>query len=140
MTVPVNVHIQNDIIDKVKRVLLRDKRVLFAYLYGSAISGNDVNDIDIAIYTHQDQNPHVLASDLKIELYRATTLSPDIFDVRVINGILENGDLFGLLYLKNIFLENRVLVDRAPAVRADLIERYGWKFRECQGLIQEVVS
>jgi len=132
---------KNDIIEKIQSVLSSDKRVLFAYLYGSIIAaGEKFNDIDIAIYTNEDGNPHELAADLKIALYRATTLSPDGFDIRIINGILEKGDLFGLLYLKNILSENRILVDHAPDVRTDLIERYGTKYRECQGLIQEVIS
>ena len=82
----------------------------------------------------------MLAVDLKIALYQATGLSADMFDIRVINGILEKGDLFGLLYLKNIFSEGRLIVDKDPEVRTDMIDRYGFKYRECEGLITELMS
>jgi len=132
--------VPKNLIETIRKVLLKDQRILFAYLYGSAVSRRVVQDIDIAVYASDDQNPHVLPVELKIALYQATGLSADTFDIRVINGIVENGDLFGLLYLKNIFSESRLIVDRNPDVRTDLIDHYGSKYRECQGLIGEVLS
>jgi hypothetical protein len=35
---------------------------------------------------------------------------------------------------------NRLLVDRDFARRTDLLEQYGRKFRECEGLIDEVIA
>jgi hypothetical protein len=45
-----------------------------------------------------------------------------------------------LLYLKNVLEANRLLLDKLPAARADLLERYGSRFRECEGFMQEVVG
>ena len=39
--------IQQPIVETIRKVLLNDQRVLFAYLYGSAVSRSNVNDIDI---------------------------------------------------------------------------------------------
>jgi hypothetical protein len=56
------------------------------------------------------------------------------------NGIIEHGDVFALLYLRNVPSEGNVLVDKAPDARSDFIERYGTRFRECEGLMQEVLA
>jgi hypothetical protein len=34
----------------------------------------------------------------------------------------------------------RMLVDKNPRAHADFLERYGTRFRECEGLIQEVLA
>jgi|GEM_PF-681382 len=124
----------------IKQVLTEDRRVEFAYLYGSATEETQGNDIDIAVFSKEKVSPHELSADLKVALYRRTGLSPDLFDIRVINDILNTGDLFALLFLKNILSKNKVMVDRSRSKRVAFIEQYGTKFRECEGLIQEVLS
>lgn len=125
----------------IQQSLSEDPRVVFAYFHGSALSGDETaRDIDIAVYALERLNPYELSADLKIALHRKTGLAPDVFDVQVINNILEEGDLFGLLFLKNMFARNALLVDKAPEIRTDFIERYGMKYRECEGLIGEVLS
>lgn len=128
------------IIDSIVRVLSEDERVLFAYLYGSVADRGEGNDIDIAVYSMKHADFHQLSADLKIALHKKTGLPPDIFDVRILNGLAEHGDVFGLLYLKNVLSENQLLIDRDPEGRSDFLERYGLRFRECEGLMQEVLS
>lgn len=84
--------------------------------------------------------PNVLSADLKVALYRRTGLSADVFDVQVINDIIDSSDLFGLIFLKNLFSNNILIVDRLPDVKGAFLERYGRKFRECEGLISETLS
>ena len=84
--------------------------------------------------------PSELAVDLKIELSRRTGLPPDGFDIRVLNGVLGSGDLFGLLYLKRVLTDGILLFDKSPDSRSDFIEQYGMKYRECEGLIAEVLA
>jgi uncharacterized protein len=122
------------------RVLRKDRRVVFAYLHGSAVETSRHNDIDIAVFSRPGIVPNALSADLKIALYEQTGLPPDVFDIRVINDTVDKGDLFALLFLKNVFSDNILLVDRSRTVRAGFIERYGTKFRECEGLIAEVLS
>jgi predicted nucleotidyltransferase len=119
-------------------VLSKDERVLFAYLYGSFGETGKGNDIDIAIYA-KETDFHKLSADLKIALYQETGISADRFDIQILNGLLENGDIFSLLYLKNILTTNLILVDRNRAVRTDFVDRYGTRFRECEGLMQELL-
>jgi len=40
--------------------------------------------------------------DLKLALSEKTGKSPDLFDVRVINHLIQKGDLFSLLYLRDV--------------------------------------
>ncbi len=87
-----------------------------------------------------DADPHILSADLKVDLYKKTGIAPDCFDVRILNTLVESGDIFGLLYLRNVLTANRVLVDKNPQARGDFLERYGTRFRECEGLMQEVLA
>lgn len=128
------------LIDSIVKVLSEDDRVLFAYLYGSAADSGAGNDIDVAVYSAEHADCHQLSADLKIALHKKTGLSPETFDVRVLNGVAEQGDIFGLLYLKNVLSENRLLIDKDPDSRSDFLERYGLRFRECEGLFQEVLA
>ena len=128
------------LIGTIKEVLQKDRRVIFAYLHGSILKTNTTNDIDIAIYSRKNVSPYVLSADLKVALYNRTGIAADTFDIHVINDILDTGDLFALIFLKNVFSENVLLVDRVYSLRTDFLERYGMKFRECEGLISEIVS
>lgn len=131
---------QNTLVDEIVYTLSKDRRVVFAYLYGSSAEEGVGNDIDIAVYSTEQDDPHKLAADLKIALHKKTGLIPDRFDIRVVNGLFEYSDIFDLLYLRNVLTRNRLLVDRDFARRTDLLEHYGRKFRECEGLIDEVIA
>jgi len=127
-------------IDRLAAILSADGRIDFAYLYGSAASGGAGRDIDIAVHASGDPDPHGLAAELKIALHRGTGLPPDLFDVRVVNGVEAQGDLFALLYLREVLEHGKLLMDQRPEARAAFLERYGVRFRECEGLIQEVLA
>jgi predicted nucleotidyltransferase len=123
----------------IKEVLKKDRRVVFAYLYGSRLKRDESKDIDIAVFSRGDVPSHKLSADLKVALYHRTGVPADVFDIRVINDIINTGDLFGLIFLKNILSENILLVDRSFNLRANFLELYGMRFRECEGLIAEVL-
>lgn len=121
-------------------VLEKERRVLFAFLYGSTISGEIGNDIDIAAYATADTDPYRLSADLKIELHAVTGIAPDDFDVRIINSIVEHGDIFALLYLRRVLEEGKILVDKDAEALAAFLERYGMRYRECEGMMQEILA
>jgi len=127
-------------LNAIKAVLAQAPSVVFAYLYGSSKDSDRYNDIDIAVYAKEDSNPFILAADLKVTLSDKTGRPPDRFDVRVINHLLEKGNLFSLLYLRDVLTEGIVLTDHDFPKRAALIEAYAMKFRECEGLIAEVLA
>ena len=128
------------IIDAVIKTLAEDERVVFAYLYGSLLSEGRGNDIDIAVYPNRRLDAYSLAVDLKIEMHKKTAIPPDAFDIRLLNELIDKGDIFGLLYLRNVLEKGKILVDKEPDVRVDFLMRYGLRFRECEGLIQEVLA
>ena len=127
-------------VDAVITVLAKDDRVIFAYLYGSMVCEGKGNDIDLAVFPEGQADCYSLPVDLKIALHKATGMPPDAFDVRIIGDLIEKGDIFTLLYLRNVLDGGRILVDKDRDVRADFLERYGSKFLECEGLIQEVLA
>lgn len=129
-----------DLIPAVSRELNRDDRVVFAYLYGSVAEDGIGRDMDIAVYSQPGVDTHLLAADLKIALHTATGLPPDLFDIRIINSLAQEGDIFTLLYLQRVLSSNFLLADEDPEIRSDFLERYGWRYRECEGLIQEVLA
>lgn len=126
--------------DALIKVLSENDSVVFAYIYGSVPAGDCANDIDIAVFAKTDSDPNKLSADLKVSLHNETGLPPDVFDVRIVNAVSEHGDLFGLLYLKNVLEEGKILVDKDPGDRANFLEHYGLRFRECEGLMQEVLE
>lgn len=127
-------------IDNIRDALANDKRVVFAYLYGSFAEGKDYRDIDIAVYSKAGSDSFRLPADLKVLLHEQTGLPSDFFDIRIINELVEYGDLFSLLYLKQVFEKNELLLDKDFELRSDFIEKYSMKYRECEGLIDEVLS
>jgi uncharacterized protein len=131
---------QQNLKNEIVKVLSENKQVVFAYLYGSFSQGCRGNDIDIGIYSQADEDPYRLSADLKIELHHRTNLIPDFFDIRVLNGFDKQCNVFDLLFLNNILENGLLLINKDPGVHADFLERYGTRFRECEGLIQEVLA
>jgi predicted nucleotidyltransferase len=127
-------------VNVITNVLKQKPSVVFAYLYGSSMESDSYNDIDIAIYAIPESDPFRLSADLKLALAEKTGKSPDLFDIRVINHLLTKGDLFSLLYLKEVLSLGSLLIDNNFSERAAFIEAFGMKYRECQGLIAEVCA
>jgi predicted nucleotidyltransferase len=124
----------------IRTVLAANPAVVFSYLYGSAKDSDAYRDIDVAVYSIDGCDPLRLSADLKLDLSASTGRPPDQFDVRVINHLLEKGDLFALVYLKDVLNDGILLADRDFMLRAEFIEAFGMKYRECEGLIAEVLA
>lgn len=91
---------------------LRTKRfILFAYIFGSFVSGDSFNDIDVGIYISGES----VASPLKMELQLEIEL-PDLVhlpvDVRVMN-------FAPLSFNYNILKEGTIILDNESSLRAD---------------------
>ena len=118
------------LIPLIQKVLDQDPRVVFAYLYGSALEGEEYRDVDVAIYADPESDPFGVTADLKIALSRETDLPPDRFDIQVINRA-DN-----LLFLQQV-LNGRLLMDRGGEVRGDFIESFSMRYRESEGILSE---
>ena len=114
--------------------------MVFAYFYGSSKDYEVYNDIDIAVFSTLDSDHFRLSVDLKIALSEKTGINPDVFDVRVINHLLSKGDLFSLLYLRDVLSRGELLLDNDFSQRASFIEAFSMKYRECEGLIAEACA
>ena len=116
--------------------MLKDERVVFAYVYGSFVKEQSFRDIDIGIYVKDpEENPFVISSDVKTQLSRAVKrenmdFTADQFDVQIINHA-------PFTFLKRVFKEGILLVDHDPELRTDLVEYVSSKYRECAGLLAE---
>jgi uncharacterized protein len=124
----------------IKQILAQNPSVVFAYLYGSFKDSEVYNDIDIAVFSTPDSDPFRLSVDLKIAFSERTGINPDTFDVRVINHLLRKGDLFSLLYLRDVLGQGDLLLDNDFSQRASFIEAFSMKYRECEGLIAEACA
>jgi predicted nucleotidyltransferase len=133
-------YLQTELQKTIRQVLAQNPAVVFAYLYGSATSTAEYNDIDIAVCSTTESDPFRLSADLKIAFADKTGTSPDTFDVRVINHLLRIGDMFSLLYLKDVLSHGKLLIDKNFQVRGSFIEAFSMKYRECEGLIAEVCA
>jgi predicted nucleotidyltransferase len=129
----------NDL-NAIRSVLAQNPSIVFAYLYGSSQDCDLYNDIDIAVYSKDDPSPPGLSVDLQIALSEKTGKAPDKFDVRGINHLLKKGDLFSLLYLSDVLNRGRLLIDNDFQQRSSFIEAFSMKYRECEGLIAEVLA
>jgi predicted nucleotidyltransferase len=103
---------QADHLKAIKQILRQNPSVVFAYFYGSSKDSEVYNDIDIAVFSTLDSDPLRLSVDLKIALSEKTGINPDTFDVRVINHLLRKGDLFSLLYLRDVLVQGELLLDK----------------------------
>ncbi len=73
-----------ELLRKVTEKLEKDKRVIFAYLYGSAARGTmrEDSDVDIAVFLENPKQDPLLEADISLELEQ--TLDRSV-DVRIIN-------------------------------------------------------
>ena len=125
-----------EVLDLIRDVLIREEKLIFAYVYGSFVKEQTFRDIDIGIYVKApEENPFVISSDLKTELSRYARnenldFTADQFDLRIINHA-------PFTFLNRVFKEGILLVDHDPELRTDVVEYVSLKYRECAGLLAE---
>jgi len=119
-----------------RKALTQDKRVVFAYAYGSFVREQSFRDIDVGIYLKSpEENPFVISSEIKTQLSRIfkkekIDLTTDQFDIQIINHT-------PFTFLKRVFKEGILLIDHDLELRTDLVEYISSKYRECAGLLAE---
>jgi len=122
---------------RITETLQADGRVLFAYLYGSFLSGAEFRDIDIFVFLKDSGEPHVVSISIRESLADAFfaagigEVPPDFFDVRVINEAAYD-------FLIDILCDGLLLFDRDRETRTDLIEQVSNQYRINCALLDEV--
>jgi predicted nucleotidyltransferase len=102
-----------ELIPKAQRILEKDPRVIFAYLFGGLAKGRitPISDIDIAVYL-KDIKDEIDVFNIKLELL--TTLS-EVLNTEEIDIVILNNTP---LPLKAKIIQNKkVLVDKDPNLR-----------------------
>lgn len=121
--------------NKIGSVLKSEKNILFAYLYGSFLSSNRFNDIDIAVYLKRPSFGDI--ADLKIKLARSLKSPTDFIDITMLNGILNSPDAFSLLYLERVLKEGKLIVKHNHKMWSNFLEQYSSKYRASVALLDE---
>jgi uncharacterized protein len=127
---------QEQVITAVKNVLDQDQRLVFAYIYGSFARGEAFRDVDVGVCLRDPaENAFEVSFDLKERISRSLRrmgieADADLFDVKILNDA-------PFTFLKRVFTEGLLLLDRDPDRRTDLIEYVSIKYRECTGLLAE---
>ncbi len=119
-------------------VLNADNRVIFSYLYGSFITGEFFNDIDIFVFIRKNEAPHACSVSIKEKLFDAVNkagfnVGIDDFDVRVINDSSYD-------FAINLLCDGILIVDKDPEVRKDYIEYISNEYRINYFILDEAYS
>ena len=97
------------LIERVSGLLEEKEYILFAYLFGSFVTSESFQDIDIAVYVRDGARSVALELDIERDIENALRMQ---VDVRIINNA-------PLSFIYNV-LKNKILaVDRDKAFRAD---------------------
>lgn len=123
---------------KISDVLNADDRVIFSYLYGSFITGNFFNDIDIFIFIRAHENPYACSVSIKEKLFSCVTeagfsIAIDDFDVRIINDAPYD-------FVIDLLCDGMLIVDKDPDIRTDYVEHISDEYRVNYFILDEAYS
>ena len=99
------------LITTISGLLEAKESVLFAYIFGSFVSGRTFNDIDIAIFIRDPAEGHSLTMELTLEGELEKALGLPV-DVRTINSA-------PLTFVCNVLRHKIVIVERDRLFRTD---------------------
>jgi len=122
---------------RIADTLKADARVLFAYLYGSFVTGGAFRDIDLFLFLKTPEDPFRVSVDIREALAGALAAAgllevpADFFDVRIINDAPYD-------FVIDILCDGLLLVDKDPEIRTDLIEKVSNEYRVNCALLDEV--
>jgi predicted nucleotidyltransferase len=119
---------RNTIISIISKIIEKERKIIFAYLYGSFATESVIsNDIDIAIYTEEIENPFAFQVDMKIAISEELRknkidISPDEIDLRIINDATYD-------FVIDVLEKGILLVDKLPEIRTAYIEKISLQYR-----------
>lgn len=99
------------LVERITASLQTKEYILFAYIFGSFPSGENFNDIDVAIFISADKLDSFLDKELEIERELGDVLRFS-FDVRIINSS-------PLPFTYNVLKSGTVILDKDKSLRAD---------------------
>jgi len=108
---------RREITKKIKQVLLEEKNLVFAFIFGSFLNAPSFKDIDIGIYVKKIEKEEIFDYELKIskKIADACNLAFDIFEVKVLNFAPNS-------FLNSIFSRGQLLFCKNSQLLSDIIE------------------
>lgn len=89
-----------ELLQNITKKLRKDKRIIFAYLYGSAARGDmrEDSDVDVAVFLQDPEDDPLLGASISLELEEITGRSVDVRIINhapaiFINQVLKDGKL-----------------------------------------------
>jgi len=100
--------------DKIREILSKFPQIVFATIFGSAVSGRitSLSDVDIAIAGEREL-PYETRIDLCVSLSRALNREVDLIDLHTVNGLI----------LKEALCSGTIIYRRNPAIYAGLLKK-----------------
>jgi len=104
------------IVRKLRYFLLKEKNILFAYLHGSFVDGNQFNDIDISIYLDERGSKKINHADFEISFSLSLEKAINIpVDVKILNN--------SPLSFRYHATKGHLLLSRDDSTRAEFLRR-----------------
>ena len=115
LSIPLNK--RDEIIAKIKHVLLEEKGIVFAFVFGSFLDAPSFRDIDIGIYANDIKRDYVFdyELDLSKKIADKCDLPFDIFEPKVLNFAPS-------AFLNNIFKNGKLLFSKNKQLLSKTIE------------------
>lgn len=99
------------VIKQISSRFSKQKKIVFAYIFGSFVSEKKFTDIDIGIYIDNKNGINTLNFELRME-NEINSLVHFPIDVRIINDA-------PISFVYNVIKERVLIKDEAPSLRAD---------------------
>ncbi|MFA4890580.1 MAG: nucleotidyltransferase domain-containing protein [Candidatus Paceibacterota bacterium] len=108
---------RNEVKDKIKQTLLKEKKVVFSFVFGSFLDSPSFRDIDIAVYVDKLDKSDIFdyENNFSQKIAKECELPFDIFEVKILNFAPSN-------FLNNIFSRGQMLFCRDSELLSSLIE------------------
>jgi uncharacterized protein len=118
--------------EHLKQSLGRDEDILFAYLYGSALSDPALSggDIDLAVYLKPSDTKEYIKREAELTAFLISQLDTDEIDLRILN-------VLPLVFQYSILKEGRLILSRDEMERADFETRVMIRFFELKPYLDE---
>ena len=118
--------------NNIKKVFESDGDVLFAYLFGSHVTGlaHDFSDIDVACYVKPGDTTYYLEKEKKISTELSITLHSDKIDLCLLN-------VAPIVLKFNIITDGEVIISRDEQARIDFETDVLYKYFDFKPYLDE---
>ena len=105
------------IVEKAKKVLFNEKKIVFAYIFGSFLNSPSFRDIDAGIYLDNIAQKDVFDRELETakKTSEACDLPVDFIDIKILNFAPSH-------FLNNVFKNGTILFYKNEKLLSDMIE------------------